>query len=89
MVAGTGSPGNGPEGNSGTTTPITTPTGVGQDELCNIFFADTGNNVVRQVTPERKIRNIATLPGLRSLVVHPTLGVLAFTGDAVYRLVNE
>ena len=66
---------------------VDTPTGVGQDNDCNIYFAETGTSAVRQVARDGVIRTVATLPGLRTLAVHPTLGTVAATQTGLYLLV--
>lgn len=60
------------------------PTAAGQDAMCNVFIADTGNEAVRVVEADGTIHTVAVLPGLRTIAVHPTLGVLAATENAVY-----
>ncbi|MBI5497818.1 MAG: DUF4215 domain-containing protein [Deltaproteobacteria bacterium] len=65
---------------------IDTPTGLGMDSDCNVYFADTGNGLVRQVTRDGVLHTIAQVPGLRTLAVHPTLGVVAATGQAILRV---
>ncbi|MEW5854849.1 MAG: DUF4215 domain-containing protein [Myxococcota bacterium] len=65
---------------------LSRPTGVGQDSVGSTFIADTGNARVRQVTADGFIRTVAQIPGLRTLVVHSTLGVFAATDTAVYRV---
>jgi hypothetical protein len=79
-------PGDGADNSLAREAPIHTPTGVGQDDSCNIYFADTGNGVVRRVTQDGRLHNVASLPGLRTLTVHPRLGVLASTATGIYRV---
>jgi len=79
-----GTAGNGAAGSLAVNTAIRNPTGAGQDSECNVYFADSGNNLVRQITASQQVRNVVELPGLVTLVVHPSRGVLAATNDAVY-----
>jgi len=84
-VAGiSGSAGNGEAAPMASAQAIRAPSGAGQSADCSIFFADTGNGRVQQVTPEGALINVLDVPGLKSLAVHPTLGVAAFTQNAVY-----
>ncbi|MBI5493844.1 MAG: DUF4215 domain-containing protein [Deltaproteobacteria bacterium] len=86
-VAGTrGQSGGSPAGVPAVGALLNTPAGVGVDAECNVFLADTGNGLVRQVTRDGTLHNVAQLPGLRTLVVHPTLGVVAVTAQTVYRI---
>jgi cysteine-rich repeat protein len=63
---------------------INAPTGSGEDAHGNHFFAETGNAWVRQVDRHRMLRVVAEIPGLQTLVVHPTLGTFARTADTLY-----
>ena len=79
-----GEPGNSPGGELARQAHIDTPSGVGQDLNCNLYFGDMGNALIRQVTPDGILRNAAFLPGLRAVAVHPALGVVAATEDALF-----
>jgi uncharacterized protein (TIGR03437 family) len=58
-VAGTGQPGFGPDGSAAVSAALNTPRGLAVDDNGNIFIADTGNNVIRQVMPDGTIYTIA------------------------------
>jgi hypothetical protein len=79
-----GHAGNSPQGTRADQALINTPTGAGQDATCAIYFADTGNQLVRQITLDGVIHNAADIPGLKTLVVHPTLGVVAATDNKLF-----
>ena len=88
VVAGTkGQSGISTIGSKADESAIDAPTGVGQDSNCNFYFAETGSQKVRLVTRDGLLRDVADIPGLRTLTVHPTLGVVATTATAVYLLV--
>ena len=56
-----GSPGFGGDGGAATSALLSSPSGVFVDALGNIFIADTGNNVIREVTISN--HNILTVAG--------------------------
>jgi trimeric autotransporter adhesin len=58
-VAGTGTAGFGADGSAAVSAALNTPRGVAVDDNGNIFIADTGNNVIRQVMPDGTIYTIA------------------------------
>jgi uncharacterized protein (TIGR03437 family) len=61
-VAGTGQAGFGADGSAAVSAALNTPRGVAVDDNGNIFIADTGNNVIRQVMPDGTIYTIAGQP---------------------------
>ena len=58
-VAGTGAPGFSGDEGPATAAGINAPLGVAVDDNGDIFIADTGNNRIRQVTPDGVIHTIA------------------------------
>jgi Abnormal spindle-like microcephaly-assoc'd, ASPM-SPD-2-Hydin/Cep192 domain 4/NHL repeat len=60
-VAGTGVPGYAGDGGSAINAQLSSPTGVVTDSSGNIFFADAGNNVIREVVAATG--NIQTIAG--------------------------
>jgi uncharacterized protein (TIGR03437 family) len=58
-VAGTGQAGFGADGSAAVSAALNTPRGLAVDDNGNIFIADTGNNVIRQVMPDGTIYTIA------------------------------
>jgi uncharacterized protein (TIGR03437 family) len=58
-VAGTGVEGFGGDGSAATSAQLRAPGGVAVDDDGNIFIADSGNNRIRQITPDGAIRTIA------------------------------
>ena len=58
-VAGTGAEGFGGDGGAATSAQLRAPGGVAVDDDGNIFIADSGNNRIRQVTPDGAIQTIA------------------------------
>ena len=58
-VAGVGAPGFSGDGGPATSAGINAPLGVAVDDTGDIFIADTGNNRIRQVTPDGVIHTIA------------------------------
>ena len=52
-VAGTGQAGTSADGVTAVAAALNSPAGVAVDGNGDIFIADTGNNLIRQVTPER------------------------------------
>jgi uncharacterized protein (TIGR03437 family) len=58
-VAGTGQPGTGADGTTANAAALNSPRGVAVDDNGDIFIADTGNNLIRQVTPDGMIHTIA------------------------------
>ena len=79
-VAGTGQPGFGVDGSAAVSAALNTPRGVAVDDNGNIFIADTGNNVIRQVMPDGTIYTIA---GQVSAAGQTTAG---FAGDGALAL---
>ena len=68
-IAGTGIPGFSGDGGPATSAQLNGPMGLALDASGNLFFADNGNNRIRQITPNG---NIDTVAGT---------GVPGFTGD--------
>ena len=58
-IAGTGQPGASGDEGPATAASLNTPSGVAADDNGNVFIADTGNHVVRQVTADGVIHLIA------------------------------
>jgi uncharacterized protein (TIGR03437 family) len=58
-VAGTGQPGTGADGTAANAAALNSPRGVAVDDNGDIFIADTGNNLIRQITPDGLIHTIA------------------------------
>jgi uncharacterized protein (TIGR03437 family) len=58
-VAGMGVEGFGGDGGAATSAQLRAPGGVAVDDNGNIFIADSGNNRIRQVTPDGAIQTIA------------------------------
>ncbi|HEY1576611.1 MAG TPA: Ig-like domain repeat protein, partial [Terracidiphilus sp.] len=61
-IAGIGSPGYSGDGGSATQTPISTPAGLAIDGAGNIYFADSGNQIVRRIDVNGKITTVAGTP---------------------------
>ncbi|MEG9432275.1 NHL domain-containing protein [Terriglobus sp. ADX1] len=70
-VAGTGAQGYAGDGGAATSAMLNLPAGVAVDTAGNLYIADTGNNVVREVTPSGIISTIAStgLSGPTALTV--------------------
>jgi uncharacterized protein (TIGR03437 family) len=62
-VAGTGVAGVSADGVAAVAAALNTPRGLAVDDNGNIFIADTGNNLIRQVTPDGTIHTIAGQAG--------------------------
>ncbi len=58
-IAGTGVPSNTGDGASATLATLTSPNNLKVDSMGNIYFADTGNNVIKKIDPTGKITIIA------------------------------
>ncbi|HEX3943420.1 MAG TPA: hypothetical protein VHW69_04965, partial [Rhizomicrobium sp.] len=58
-VAGTGTAGASADGTTATAAALSSPAGVAVDDGGDIFISDTGNNLIRQVTPDGAIHTIA------------------------------
>ncbi|HEX4064672.1 MAG TPA: Ig-like domain repeat protein [Acidobacteriaceae bacterium] len=73
VVAGTpGSPGYSGDGYAATSAQLNSPEGIVVDAAGNLYIADSGNNVIREVSAATK--NITTIAGLST-------GVAGFSGD--------
>jgi sugar lactone lactonase YvrE len=59
VVAGNGTPGYSGDGGSATSAQLNSPAGVAIDSSGNLYISDSGNNVVRQVTPDHTIHSFA------------------------------
>jgi sugar lactone lactonase YvrE len=72
--AGQGMPGyaDGPA----STAQFQSPSDVAVDKAGNVYVADTGNDVVRRITPDGQVTTIAGTPGRSGLVPGPLPGVL-------------
>jgi sugar lactone lactonase YvrE len=60
VVAGNGMPGYSGDGGSATGAQLNSPAGVAIDSKGNLYISDSGNNVIRKVTPDQ---NIGTFVG--------------------------
>lgn len=61
-IAGTGNPGYSGDGGPATLAAITTPAGLAMDGAGNIYFADSGNQIVRRVDVDGTITTVAGVP---------------------------
>ncbi len=61
-IAGTGSPGYSSGGGAATLMPITTPAGLAIDGAGDIYFADSGNQIVRRIDVNGNISTFAGTP---------------------------
>jgi sugar lactone lactonase YvrE len=61
-VAGTGNPGYSGDGGQATSAAISTPAGLAIDGAGNIYFADTGNQIVRRIGVDGVITTVAGAP---------------------------
>ena len=68
-VAGTGAPGSAGNGTTATSAQLSSPIGVAVDGAGNIFIADSGNNVVREVASSSG--NMAALTATVGVVSNP------------------
>jgi hypothetical protein len=59
------------------------PTDVAIDNRGNLYVADTGNDVVRKITPDGQVSTIAGTPGRSGFVAGPLPGVLHPTSLAI------
>jgi uncharacterized protein (TIGR03437 family) len=62
-IAGIGAAGFGGDGGLATAAALNSPRGVAADSDGNVYIADTGNNRIRQITPDGIIRTIAGQDG--------------------------
>ena len=62
-IAGTGAAGNGTSGLAATASALNSPSAVAIDPNGNVYVADTGNQLVRIVSPSGILRNVS-VPGL-------------------------
>ena len=84
-VAGTGLAGFGADGSAAVSAALNTPRGVAVDDNGDIFIADTGNNVIRQVMPDGTIYTIA---GQTSATGQTQAGFSGDGGMALAALLN-
>ncbi|MES2390975.1 MAG: Ig-like domain repeat protein [Acidobacteriota bacterium] len=93
-VAGTGAAGYSGDGRSGISAKLNAPSGIAVDALGNLYIADTGNNVIRELTVLGTITTIAGtgnpgysgdngLPTVAQLRA-PTAVVVDGTGNVVF-----
>ncbi|HEX5282501.1 MAG TPA: Ig-like domain repeat protein [Bryocella sp.] len=61
-IAGTGNPGYSGDGGSATQAAISTPGGLAIDGAGNIYFADSGNQVIRRIDVNGNITTVAGVP---------------------------
>jgi DNA-binding beta-propeller fold protein YncE len=66
---------------NGTTARFWNPQGLAVDGVGNIYVADTGNNVVRKITPMGQVTTIAGLAGVSGFADGPGLQA-RFNGPA-------
>ena len=65
-VIGTGVPGYTPDGAQGTSTAISQPAGLALDGAGNLYFADSGNGLVRRLDAvSGQVRTVAGTPGVQ------------------------
>jgi uncharacterized protein (TIGR03437 family) len=58
-IAGTGNPGYSGDGGSALSADLNDPSGLFLDSAGDLFFADTGNNVIREITADGRIITVA------------------------------
>ena len=61
-IAGTGNPGYSGDGGLATLAAITTPAGLAMDGVGDIYFADSGNQIVRRIDVDGTITTVAGVP---------------------------
>ena len=61
-IAGTGSPGYSGDGGAASLAAISTPGGLAMDGAGDIYFADTGNHIIRRIDVNGNITNVAGIP---------------------------
>jgi sugar lactone lactonase YvrE len=66
VVAGTGTSGNGTAGGQATETALSRPSGVAIDKSGDIFIADTGNGIIREVAAQTGVITTIAGPGVSS-----------------------
>ncbi|OWK42924.1 DUF4347 domain-containing protein [Fimbriiglobus ruber] len=79
--AGTGTPGYSGDGGKATSATLTNPTGVAIDSAGNVYFADTGNQRVREITAATAV--ITTVAGNGTKGYTDTAAALTFPVAAV------
>jgi uncharacterized protein (TIGR03437 family) len=82
-MAGTGDPGASGDEGPATAASLRAPLGIAVDDSGNVFIADTGNNRVRQVTPDGIIHTIAGTDVLTSPLDSPG-GLFLDGSGAIY-----
>jgi hypothetical protein len=92
-LAGTGKSGFSGDGGQATKATLNEPTGVGVDQMGNVYIADTRNNRLRQVAPNGVISTIAGTgrfgfsgdggPATQARLAFPT-GSIATSSSAIY-----
>jgi hypothetical protein len=92
-VAGTGKPGYSGDTGPATRATLNEPTGVGVDQMGNVYISDTRNNRLRQVAPSGVISTIAGTgrfgfsgdggPATQARLAFPT-GSIAASGSDIY-----
>jgi uncharacterized protein (TIGR03437 family) len=58
-IGGTGQPGYSGDGGPAVAAQVNSPFGVGVDAVGNVYVADTGNNLLREITPDGAVKTVA------------------------------
>ncbi len=77
-LAGSGAPGS--ANGSGTAASFNTPTGIGVDAASNVFVADKGNNLIREIAPDGTVKTLAGSGAAGA--VNDTGAAASFSGPA-------
>jgi uncharacterized protein (TIGR03437 family) len=84
-IAGTGKPGYSGDGGPAAAAMLTNPSSLAVDAAGDLFISDTGNSVVREVTPDGKIKT--AIPGISGGLVFDAAGNFYYGGSLyVYRM---
>lgn len=86
-IAGTSFSGYTGDGGPAIAAQINLPQGVAVDPAGNVYFSDTGNNVIRQVAPNGTIRTVASIVNPEAIAID-SLGTLYVTDGSsrVYKI---
>ena len=86
-VAGTGDCGFTGDGGPAAVAQICGPTGIAVDSAGNLFIADTGNNRIRQISPDGSITTVAGTGTATSVAVDQAGNL--YVNDAVWQVVKK